>query len=130
MWKGTEDLQIMREEFESENQGILTPTQVEVLANHRSSRQKWQIGEIATSSVVFVVKGSIVEQRLVNKCIKATQGWYQVHMYTDTGSDSSGALSCGWGHVENKCSSKLHGGNCSGHHWSSDYKCNVVGCNV
>jgi len=40
----------------------------------------------------------------------------------------SRAQSCGWGHIENKCGSKPKCGSCSGHHQTSDHKCNVVGC--
>jgi len=38
------------------------------------------------------------------------------------------AVCCGWGHTESKCSSKPKCGYCSGAHWTSDPKCNVVGC--
>jgi hypothetical protein len=60
MGKGTEDLQMMREEFEAENEGIGIPTQVRWLANPRTISERKQNGEIAASSVVFVVKGKKV----------------------------------------------------------------------
>jgi len=47
MGKGTEGLQKMREEFESENEGIAIPTQVRWLANPRTIRERKQHGEIA-----------------------------------------------------------------------------------
>ena len=71
MGKGTEGLQKMREEFEAENEGIAIPTQVRWLANPRTIRERKQNGEIAASSVVFVVKGSRLAQSLIKKGIKA-----------------------------------------------------------
>jgi len=60
MGKGREGLQIMREEFEAENEGIAITAQVQWLANPRTIRERRQTGEIAASSVVFVVKGNKV----------------------------------------------------------------------
>jgi hypothetical protein len=65
MGKGTEGLQKMRDEFEAKNECIKVPTQVRWLANPRTIRERRQNGEIAASSVVFVVKGSKAAQVLV-----------------------------------------------------------------
>jgi hypothetical protein len=46
------------------------PTHVRWLANPHTIRERRQKGEIAASSVVFVVKGSKVAQSLVKKGIK------------------------------------------------------------
>jgi hypothetical protein len=56
MGKGTEGLHMMREEFEAENEGIVIPTEVRWLGNSRTIRERRPNGEIAVSSVVFVVK--------------------------------------------------------------------------
>jgi hypothetical protein len=128
MGKGTEGLQKMREEFEAENEGIKVPTQVRWLANTRTIRERRQNGEIAASSVVFVVKGSKAARGLVKNGIKAAGVWYRVETYTNAGPDSRCELCCGWGHIENKCSNKPTCGYCSGHHRTGDHKCNVVGC--
>jgi hypothetical protein len=71
MGKGTECLQTMEEEFEAENVGIAIPTQVRWLANQRTIRERRQNGEIAVSSVVFVVKGRRLAHILIKKVIKA-----------------------------------------------------------
>jgi hypothetical protein len=63
--KATEGLWTMREEFESENEGIAIPTLVRWLLNHRRIRERWQNGEIAASSIVFVVKGSMPPQSVI-----------------------------------------------------------------
>jgi len=128
MGKSTEGLQKMREEFEAENEGIVIPTQVRWLANPRTIRERRQNGEIAVASVVFVVKGSKIAQSLVKNGIKVVGVWYRVETYTNEGPDSRCELCCGWGHIENMCSSKPKCGYCSGHHQTSDHKCNVVGC--
>ena len=130
MGKGSAGLQKMREEFEVENEGITIPTQVRWLANPCTIGERRQNGEIAASSVVFVVKGSKAAQGLVRKGIKAAGVWYQVEMYTNVGPDSKCELCCGWGHIENNCSSKPTCGYCSGHHRTNHHKCNVVGCTV
>jgi len=75
MGNGTEGLQKMREEFETENQGITVATQVRWLANPRTNMERRQNGVIAASSVVFVVKGSKVAQVLVKMGIKAAGVW-------------------------------------------------------
>jgi len=124
----TEGLQKMREEFEMESKGVTIPTQERWLANPCAIRERRQNGEIAASSVVFVLKGSKVAKGLVKKGIKAAGVWYQVEVYTNAGPDSRCELRCGWGHIENKCGSKPTSGYCSGHHWTSNHKCNVVGC--
>jgi len=128
MGKGTECLQKMREEFDAENQGIMTHTQVKWFANPRTIREGRKNGEIATWSVVVFVKGSKVAQSLVKKGIKAAGVWYQVETYPNEGPDSRFELCCGWGHIENKCGSKHKCGYSSGHYWTGDNKCNVVGC--
>jgi hypothetical protein len=74
------------------------------------------------------LKRSRVAQSLVKKGIKAAGVWYRVETYMNEGPDSRCELCCGWGHIENKCGSKPKCGYCSGHHRTSDHKCNVVGC--
>jgi hypothetical protein len=75
MGKGTEGLQKMREEFEVENEGIVIPTQVRLLANPRTIRERRQNGEIAASLVVIVVKGSRVVWSLVKNGIQVVGVW-------------------------------------------------------
>jgi hypothetical protein len=98
--------------------------------NPRTIRERRQNREIAASSVVFVVKQNEVAQRLVKMGIKAARVWCPVETYTNAGPDSRYELFFGWGHIENKCSSKPTCGYCSGHHWSSDHSCNMEGCTV
>ena len=126
--KGPEGIQTMREKFDAENEGVAIPTYVRWLANPRAVRDRRPNGEIAASSVGFVVKGSKVEKGLAKKGIKAAGVWYRVETYTNAGPDSRCELCCGWGHIENKCSSKPTYGYCAGHPWTSDHKCTVVGC--
>jgi len=128
MGKGTEGLQKMREESEAENEGKVIPTKVRWLANPCTITERWQNGEITVLSVVFVVKGSKVAHTLVKTGIKAAEVWYRVEKSTNKGPHTRCEVSCGWGHIENKCGSKPKCGYCSGHHWTRDNKCNVVGC--
>jgi len=128
MGKGTEGLQMMREELEAENEGIVIPTQVRSLANPCTIRERRQNGGIAASSVVFVRTGSKVAQSLMKRDIKEAGVWYHVETYTNEATDSRCQLCCGWGHIENKCGSKPRCGYCSGQHWTSYHKRNVVAC--
>ena len=126
--KGIEGLQKMREEFEAEKEDMVIPTQVRILANPGTIRERRQNREIATSLVVFVVNGRELAQSFVRKLIKVAEVWYQVDTYTNEGHDSRCELWCGWGHIENEYGSTRKCRHCSGHHWTSDHKCNVVGC--
>jgi len=76
MWKGTVVLKKMRKEFDAETAGIVIPTQVRWLVNPRTIREKRENGEIAMSSVVFIIKGSRVAQSLVKKESMVAGVWY------------------------------------------------------
>jgi hypothetical protein len=102
----------MREDFNSNNEGIVIPTQVRWMANPRTIRQRRQNGENAASSVVFIVKECRVAQSINKKGIKASRVWYRVETYTNTGPDSRWEVRCGWGHPQNKCGSRPNYGYC------------------
>jgi hypothetical protein len=126
--KGTEGLPKMRSQCERENEGIVICTQVWWLANPLTIRERMQKEEIAALLVVFIVQGRKVPQSLVKYSIKAAVVWYRVKTYTNEGPDTRCELCCGWGHIENKWGSKPKCGYSSGHHWTSDHKCNEVWC--
>jgi len=113
-----------------DNKGVTIPTQVRCLANPRTIREMRQNGEIAASSVAFVIKWRKAAKGLDKRGIKAGSVWYPVEIYTNMGSESRCELRCGWGHIVTKCGSKPTCGCCSGHHRTNDHKCNVVGCTV
>jgi hypothetical protein len=73
MGKGTDGPQKIREEFEEENAGITILTQVRWLANPCTIRERRQNGEIAASSVVFLMPGSNAAQGLVRRGIMAAR---------------------------------------------------------
>jgi len=99
MGKGTDCLQKMREEFEAEKEGIAIPTQARWLSIHCTIRDRKQKGEIAASSVVFVVKGGKVAHGLIKNGIKDAGVWYRVMAFTNVGPDSGCELCCRWGHI-------------------------------
>ena len=119
--QGTEGLQEMQEEFETENEGVAIPTQVRWLANPRTIRKMRQKGVITSSLVVFVVKGSKVTHNLINKGNKAAGVWHRVEAFTSAGPDSRYDCCCGWGEIENNCSNKPKCGCCLGTHRISDH---------
>jgi len=120
----------MREEFEGKNEGATISTQVRWLVNPYTIREKRQKGEIAASSVLFVVIGSKVAQCLVKNETQAAVVRYRVESYRNTDTDSSCKLCCRWGDFEDKCSSKHRSACRSGHHQTSEHSCNVAGCKV
>jgi hypothetical protein len=128
MGKGTEGLHKMWDEIHTENKGVTVPIQAQWLASPHTITESWQKGEIAASSVVFVVKGSNVARRLVKEVIKAAGVWYRVEPFTTAGPYSRCEHCCGWGHMASKCSGKPPCGYSSGPHRTSDHKCNVMGC--
>ena len=129
MGKGTEGLQKMREEIQPENEGVAIPAQVRWLLNPQIIREREQRGEIKASSVVFIVRGKMVTQGVVNKGVIAAGVRYKVEPYPNAGPDSLCELCCGWGHLESKCSHRQPMcGYCDGPHQSSEHRFNVVGC--
>ena len=100
MGKGTEGLQKMKEEIQAGNDGVAIPAQVRWLSNPRIIREREQRGEIKASSVVFIVRGKNVAQRLVNKGVVAAGVRYIVEPYTNAGPNSVCDRCCGWGHIE------------------------------
>jgi hypothetical protein len=104
MGKGTQALHKMREEIQAENEGVAIPAHVKWLLNPRIIKEREQRGEIKASSVVFIVGGKKVAQRLVNKVVIAAEVRYEVELYTNAGPDSLCELCCGLGHSESKCS--------------------------
>jgi len=128
MGKGTADLLEIGEATEEENEGIAIPAEVPFLTNRRTIRERRLTREIAASSIVFVAKGSKAVQFLMKNGIKAAGGWYRVEAFTNTCSDRSCEICCGWGHIERKWNSEPRSGYSPGHQWRSNHKCNVVGC--
>jgi len=81
-----------------------------------------------SASVVFVVNGSKAEENFIKRGIKVAGVWYRVEAFTNVGPECRSEVCCRWSHIESKCGSKPKCGYCSGNHWTSDHKCNVVGC--
>jgi len=86
--EGTEGLQKMREEIQADNEGVAIPAQVRWLSNPRIIREREQRGEIKASSVVFIVRGKKVAQRVVSNGEIAAGVRYKVEAYTNAGPDS------------------------------------------
>jgi hypothetical protein len=126
MGKGTEELEKMRDAIHAENERVTFPVQVRWMGSPHSIKERRQKWEISVSSVVVVVKGSMVAGRLVKEVIKAAGVWYRVKPFTNGGPDSRCEHCCRWGHIESMCSSTPACGYCSGPHRTSDHKCDVL----
>ena len=88
MGKGTEGLQEMREVIQAANKVVAVPAQVRWLSNPRIIREREQRGEIKASSVVFIVKGKKLAQKVLNNGAIAAGAQHKVEPYTNAGHDS------------------------------------------
>jgi hypothetical protein len=97
MGRGTEGLQKMRQKMKAENEGIRIPEQVRCLLNPLTIRERQQRREIKASLVVFIAKGKIIAQRVVEKGVTAAGVTYKVNhiltwaprAFTSTPADST-----------------------------------------
>jgi len=95
MDNGTERLQKISQEIQVENERVAIPAQVRWLSNPLIIRERGQRGVITASSVVFILRGKMVAETLVNKGITAAGVQYKVEPYTKadpTASASSAAV--------------------------------------
>jgi hypothetical protein len=95
MGTGTDSLQMMRDELEVENEGIVITTQVKLLVNISTIRERSQNREICSPLKVLVLKGSKVAQSIARTWMKTVGEWYQVETYTSVSPDNR----CGMGSV-------------------------------
>lgn len=65
---------------------------------------------------------------LTKQGIKVTGVLYRVEAFMNADCESRSELCSGSGHIEDKCTRRPKCGFCSGHHWTGDHKCNLVGC--
>jgi len=114
MGKGTEGLQMMRDEIKAQNEGVTIPAQVRWQLNTRTIKERERRGEIQASSVVFIVKGKKLAERLVSKGVTAAGVRYKVEWNTKVRPDSLCELCSGWGHIQSKCNHQPKCGNCAG----------------
>lgn len=82
---------------------------------------------MVASSQVFIITWGKVTWSLVFKRSIVGHLLYWVEAYLNAGTDTRFKLYCGWGHIENKCSSNAKYSNCSGPHLRRDHTCNLVG---
>jgi hypothetical protein len=80
MGKGTERLQKMREEIQAVSEGVGMPVQARWILNQRTIKDRERRGEIKAASVVCIVRGNKLAQRLVNKGINAAGVQYKVDL--------------------------------------------------
>jgi len=128
MQKGTEGLQTMRDEIQTENEWVAVQMPVPWLGSPHSIQQRSQKWEISELSEVFIVKKSKVARGLLKEGVKAAGVWYQVAPFMNIGPDTRCMHRGVWGRPESMGSGKPGCGYCSGLHRTSDPKCIVVGC--
>jgi len=122
-------LEKLRQELQAENEGVVLPLAINWIGGPKDVQKKKAEGKKA-SSVVFVVKGSKMAEKVLKGGLRAAGVKYDVEKFVNAGPDSFCGVCSRWGHVEAKCGS-LKMLACmlgAGRHLTKDHKCNVVGC--
>jgi len=124
-------LEKLRQELQAENEGVVLPLAISWIGGPKDVYKKKVEGKKA-SSVVFVVKGSKMAEKVLKGGLRAAGVKYDVEKFMTAGPDSFCGICSRWGHVEAKCGAlKMPACMlCAGRHLTKDHKCNVVGCNA
>jgi len=122
-------LEKLRQELQAENEGVVLPLAINWIGGPKDVQKKKAEGKKA-SSVVFVVKGSKMAEKVLKGGLRAAGMKYDVEKFMNAGPDSFCGVCSRCGHVEWKCGS-LKMPACmlwAGRHLTKDHKCNMVGC--
>jgi len=84
--------------------------------------------DISTSSVIIVMKGNNIVQRVVKEDITPEGVCCWVEWFGNLDPDYRCEPCCGLGHIERKCSRNPICSDSSALHSTSTYKCCIVGC--
>jgi len=122
-------LEKLRQEIKAENEGVVLPLAISWIGGPKDVQKKKADGKKA-SMVVFAVKWSKMDEKVLKGGLRAAGVRYDVERFATAGPDSFCGVCSRWGHVEAKCgvlkmpACML----CAGQHLTKDYKCNIVGC--
>lgn len=101
--KATEGQQNLLEEIQAEHKGVMIPAHVKCVSNLRTIKESLERVEIEASSVVILMKGKRVGQRVVCNGVSAVGVESTVKAYANARPLSLCKLSCGCDHIKSKC---------------------------
>jgi hypothetical protein len=132
IWKRTEGLDKIREEFTAENVGLVISMKVQWFGNPTRIRERYRNREITASSMAFAIERQLDAHRILNSRIRAAGIRYEVEKYVIPGPDCMCRICCERGYIENKCPKPdpPQFMFCQGKHPTENHICNVVDCKV
>jgi hypothetical protein len=122
-------LQILREDIEAENPGVVIPIALRWVGSPRRIMERYKQGEIRGATVMFAVQDKQAAERLLTTGLRAAGRPYRVERYTIDGLDSICAKCSVWGHIAEKCDSETYRCMyCAKNHPTSQHTCGIPEC--
>ncbi|KAA8914762.1 hypothetical protein FN846DRAFT_998399, partial [Sphaerosporella brunnea] len=130
MGKKTGGIQAMGQLIEAENLGVSVPMAVRWLGSPTKIKERYQKGEIKSSSIVFSVKRKATANRLILQGVRAAGILFQVECCIPGGPDSIRSICSHWGHIADRCPQPKMpvGALCSKHHLTEERMCGLESC--
>jgi hypothetical protein len=132
--KSPEGLRILRREIEAENPGVIVPMAVQWMTPWKRITERWEAGEIKTSSAVVVIRDREVAMRILTTGLKDAGKRYDCERYERMGADTQCGNCCEWGHIEARCALAIIGqakcSYCAGSHRTESHQCMVTDCSA
>jgi hypothetical protein len=125
---GPEGLQILREEIEAENPGVVIPTAPRWVGSVNRIMERWGQGEIRGSTVTFAIQDKRIAERLLATGLRAAGLRYKVERYAIEGPDAICANCSVWGHIAEKCDAPARCMYCAEDHPASQHHCLIPTC--
>jgi hypothetical protein len=130
--KSPDGLQMLRQEIEAENPGVIVPMAVQWIKPWKQINERWQAGEIKASSVVVVIRDRDSAVKTLTTGLRVAGKRYDCERYERVGPDTQCRNCCEWGHIEARCPLAVIGtaksSYCAGSHRTESHQCTVTDC--
>ena len=128
--KGTDGLSKLKEEIQSENEGVIIPTQIRWIGSVSGHKDRARNNEKKAGSVVLMVKGRKVAADLIENGFRAAGRRYAAELFEEEGPDSLCSVCCLWGHLARKCPTPTAPkcAFCGKGHQTAEHQCKHNGC--
>jgi hypothetical protein len=130
--KSPDGLQMLRQEIEAENPGVIVPMAVQWIKPWKQINERWQAGEIKASSAVVVIRDRESAEKTLTTGLKVAGKRYDCERYERVGADTQCRNCCEWGHIEARCPLAVIGtakcSYCAGSHRTESHQCTVTDC--
>jgi hypothetical protein len=130
-YRGAGGLDLLREEIEAENQGVVIPPfSMRWIRARRFNEEQWQRGSLpgGKASVVFKVPNKGAGQKLLEE-IWVAGNRFRAERFLQSKADTLCDICSMWGHSGFRCHSrKAACGICAGEHKTAEHVCEVTTC--